>query len=90
MPDSVKPLVVVWWKDHFSSESSEWQDWADAEASLTCPMPIAMSTGFLYGEDKESIALISTICEGEHGGVLRLLKKVIVKQIRLEPPHEDV
>ena len=88
MSDRVRPLVVVWWKDHVSHESAEWQEWPDAEACVREDMPTVMSVGFLYHENREALSLVSTVGDYEHGGGLRLLKKVIVRQVRLDPPGE--
>lgn len=80
--------MVIWWRDHVSHESAAWQTWGDAEDDCAKSMPVVMSVGFLYHQNREAISLMSTIGPEEHGGVLRILKRAIVRQIRLEPPEE--
>lgn len=85
MPPNLNHPVLIYWKDHEDHTSADWQTYEDADAQVNNPVAVVRSVGWIYHENKEAISLVSTLGPEECSGVLRILKRAIVRRLDLEP-----
>jgi len=83
-PDLAGPVLIVW-KDHEDHTSADWLTYADADAQVSKPVALVRSVGWIYHENREAVSLVATVGPDECSGVLRILKRVIVSRLDLEP-----
>ena len=83
-PDLAGPVLIVW-KDHEDYTSPDWSTYADADAQVSRPVARVRSVGWIYHENREAISLVAAVGPEECSGVLRILKRAIVKRLDLVP-----
>ena len=83
-PDLAGPVLVVW-KDHEDHTTADWQSYAEADDMVRDPVAVVHSVGWIYHENREAISLVSTLGPEECSGVLRILKRAIVRRLVLKP-----
>ena len=90
MPPNLAGPVLIVWKDHEDYTSSDWLSYEDATAQVSSPMALVRSVGWIYHENKEAVSLVSTIGPDECSGVLRIIKRAIVRRLDLRDDSDTM
>ena len=83
MPPNLTGPVLIVWKDHEDHTTADWQTYEDADSQVARPVARVRSVGWVYHENRETVSLVSTLGPDECSGVLRILKRAIVKRYDL-------
>jgi hypothetical protein len=75
-----RPVVLVEWIDHASSDTAGWKLLDDFELGLS----ICQTAGFLYEEDDERITIVSSFNDaGEYDGDVTVARICIKSMVTL-------
>jgi hypothetical protein len=82
-----KSFEIIEWLDHCTYSESRWR----TEEEVTDLEPIRVLTlGFVIGETKNAVKVVSTGAENGHlSGDFLILKKAIVRRKKIKTPWKD-
>lgn len=95
MPHKREPQYAeVWWIDHASFGGDDWQDTKAMMEVANADMPIVLSCGFVFSEDRQQITLAGSVLWGPDENpemaahFMQIAKKMIIKRVNhtVRPP----